>query len=375
MKNYELPDSAKAMIRRVTELEATARRSQERVEQALARLEAAASELERDRASFEAMVSHPAEGFELVASAWADYERARAQQEAAQLLLKPHSARSAAEAIQAKGKELAEARRRATLFEYIVALYERHFPWLEELRDQELESAFISEAPQGEDEENRDPARHWLRREEWSRLSTADRNQLALDRYLRSKKSAWQLGRDYERYIGYLREREGCEVTYYGIQMRFADLGRDVLAEKDEVIEVIQCKRWAQHKTIHEPYVFQLYGTMVLAGLENPTKEVTGTFTTTTSLSDLARRVANHLGIKVEENFPLEDYPRIKCNVARGTAERIYHLPFDQQYDSVLIEPDRGEFYAATVAEAEEAGFRRAWRWRGEVDAGGAPKR
>jgi hypothetical protein len=44
--------------------------------------------------------------------------------------------------------------------------------------------------------------------------------------------------------------------------------------------------------------------------------------------------------------------------------ERIYHLPFDQQYDTTLIEPTRGERYVATVAEAEELGFRRAWRWR-----------
>ena len=27
--------------------------------------------------------------------------------------------------------------------------------------------------------------------------------------------------------------------------------------------------------------------------------------------------------------------------------ERIYHLPFDQQYDTTLIEPARGERYAA----------------------------
>ena len=53
-------------------------------------------------------------------------------------------------------------------------------------------------------------------------------------------------------------------------------------------------------------------------------------------------------------------------NIARRGEERIYHLPFDQQYDSTVIEPDRGELYAATTAEAEELGFRRAWRWRGQ---------
>lgn len=50
-------------------------------------------------------------------------------------------------------------------------------------------------------------------------------------------------------------------------------------------------------------------------------------------------------------------------NVARASGERIYHLPFDQQYDTTVVEPDRGECFVATVAEAEQLGFRRAWRW------------
>ena len=84
-----------------------------------------------------------------------------------------------------------------------------------------------------------------------------------------------------------------------------------------------------------------------------------------THLSDRARKFASQLDIQVDEGVPLADYPRIKCNIARRTGERIYHLPFDQQYDSTVIEPGRGECYIATTAEAETLGFRRAWRWRG----------
>ena len=68
---------------------------------------------------------------------------------------------------------------------------------------------------------------------------------------------------------------------------------------------------------------------------------------------------------RVEKNFPLGDYRRIKCNIARRGGERIYHLPFDQQYDTTVIESARGECYVATAGEAEQLGFRRAWRWRG----------
>lgn len=87
-------------------------------------------------------------------------------------------------------------------------------------------------------------------------------------------------------------------------------------------------------------------------------------------LSERAHEFARMLEITVEESVPLDDYPRIKCNIAQSSGDRIYHLPFDQQYDTTVIEPARGELYAASVAEAEELGFRRAWRWRQPMGSG-----
>lgn len=319
---------------------------------------------ERERA-LRALVHDKIAGFEFIAEAWADYERALAAEQAELLLDKDHPAPKAAELVRQKGEALALSRRRAKLAEWIVALYEFHFPWLEELRSFDEEESFVEQPTEAADGAQDDPAKRWVSTSEWSSLTETERNQLALDRYLRSRKSPWQLGRDYERYVGYLREQQGCRVTYHGIVHGFEDLGRDVLAEKDGVIEVIQCKRWAKHKVIHEKHVFQLFGTMTAARIENPDKSVTGTFTTTTSLSDRARQFAHVLGVRIEDDFPLSDYPRIKCNVASRTGEKIYHLPFDQQYDTTLIEPERGESYAMTCAEAESLGFRRAWRWRG----------
>ncbi|OYO31097.1 hypothetical protein CD932_08160 [Janthinobacterium sp. PC23-8] len=55
-----------------------------------------------------------------------------------------------------------------------------------------------------------------------------------------------------------------------------------------------------------------------------------------------------------------KDYPLIKCNV--NGRNKIYHLPFDQQYDRVRISPARGELYVRTAQEAEKLGFRRAMR-------------
>jgi hypothetical protein len=63
----------------------------------------------------------------------------------------------------------------------------------------------------------------------------------------------------------------------------------------------------------------------------------------------------------VKENFRLNvNFPVIKCRVDERTRERLYHLPFDDQYDHVRVEPRRGECYARTVQEAEKLGFRRA---------------
>ena len=58
----------------------------------------------------------------------------------------------------------------------------------------------------------------------------------------------------------------------------------------------------------------------------------------------------------------MAEFPRIKCNINGGTGEKIYHLPFDQQYERAIISKERGEFYATTVAEAEKQGFRRAFK-------------
>ena len=76
----------------------------------------------------------------------------------------------------------------------------------------------------------------------------------------------------------------------------------------------------------------------------------------------MAKKCAKTLGIDVIENAKFESYPLIKCNISKN-GEKIYHLPFDQQYDRVQITPSTGEFYAYTVKEAENKGFRRAYRW------------
>lgn len=95
-------------------------------------------------------------------------------------------------------------------------------------------------------------------------------------------------------------------------------------------------------------------------------EKIKSTLITSTKLSEKAKEFAKVLQVKVVENFSFQLYPSIKCNVSKRTGEKIYHLPFDQQYDRTLVEEERNECYVETVKEAEEIGFRRAFRWRGQ---------
>lgn len=318
------------------------------------------------RKLLETMLGNRFAGIELLAEAWADYELARGEVEAQDLIRKSHPAYQSADVVRAKSKELAAMRKRAKYLEQVLKLYEWHVPWLTELRDLEEERSY-AKLVSADGDQSDDPVADWLTREEYAALSPTERNQRALDRYWKAKKSKWQIGRDYERYVGYLYEEDGFEVNYYGIEKGLEDLGRDVIARKDEEIVVAQCKRWAAEKTIHEKHVFQLFGTVTAFRIDNPGVNVSGRFFTTTKLSDRARAFADRLGVHLHEGFAFDvGYPCIKCNVSMANGERIYHLPFDQKYDATVVRRDRGEFYARTVKEAEEAGFRRAFRWRGE---------
>jgi len=270
----------------------------------------------------------------------------------------------------------------------LIKYYESLFPWLPEFVGHNLDELVeqITREERKESVED-DPVRFYLTKAEYEKLSTTERNQRALDRYWAKKKKPWEIGRDYERYIGYLYESEGYGVYYQGIMEGLEDLGRDLIAKKDNNIEIIQCKYWSQHKTIHEKHICQLFGTTLKYWIENQReirkvrniqqnlfselihkKYITGVFITSTSLSSTAHEFAKELGIIVKENFQFNKYPSIKCNISRRTKEKIYHLPFDQQYDKTIIEEERNELYVESVAEAEDLGFRRAFKWKGQKE-------
>ena len=303
---------------------------------------------------------------EWLAKVYADLDAQKAQEASEKLVNKAHPAYVAAEKVKEFGRLRQQAVLSAKTAQYQLDYFLSVFPWLEdylELRPEEATKLF-SDVPVSDDEYT--AVREWLSPDEYASLSEMEKWQLALDRYNKRKKSKWQIGIDYERYIGYLLEQKGYVVHYNGATEGMEDMGRDLIAENDTHYLIVQCKRWAREKVIHEKHIFQLYGTTVLQKLNHRTsKKVIGIFVTTADVSNLAIECADYLDIQVYTEIPYKDYPQIKCNYSKS-GERIYHLPFDQQYDRTLIKPHSSDFYASTVQEAETKGFRHAFRWHGE---------
>lgn len=318
--------------------------------------------LKKKESDIRRILSETSQSYPWLAHLYADYFFLQDKQTEDELRNKQRPALKAADDVKRIRRENRELRAQAKASEYQLHFYESLFPWLLdfcELTPQEAYSAQLTLSSDNQDEY--ESLRAWLSPNEYQRLSSSEKYQLALERYRTRHKSNWEIGIEYERYIGYLCEQQGYTVSYTGAKMGLKDMGRDLIASRENEYFIIQCKRWSKEKSIHEKHIFQLFGSCVLYESQNQKIHVTGVFVTTTTLSDLARDCANRLNIQLFEEAPMSDYPLIKCNISRS-GEKIYHLPFDQQYDRVIIDPQAGEFFAATIAEAESAGFRRAFR-------------
>ena len=312
--------------------------------------------------------------FPWVAKLYSDCFEALEIRYADYLETKPHPAHSTAKRMeQAIRQDLSAWRRRSKEYEFQLNFYESLFPWLTSFKELPPSAAFEAVSEMESSCDDNTMLRKWISPEEYQSLSTTERYQLALDRYVSRAKSAWDVGIEYERYIGYLCEKSGYSVYYSGAIKCKEDMGRDLILEKEGTIVLVQCKRWAREKTIHENHVFQLAGSTYEYQYTHPEKNVIGAFVTTIDFSPVAVRCAELLNIRLFPNVPFCEYPRIKCNIrkdANGDLQKIYHLPMDQQYDRVKI-TQPGECYADSISEAESLGFRRAYRWRNHINSGG----
>lgn len=175
---------------------------------------------------------------------------------------------------------------------------------------------------------------------------------------------AEEIGRRYERYIGYLCEIDGYKVDYNGIKKGVKDGGVDLICSKRKELVIIQCKCRDDKGQIHENTILQLVANLMKYKRKYPNKNVSAViYTSHDNLDDeakatLADEVAHgaliHHIIKAYDN----SYPKVKCNIS-DNGEKIYHIPdHSSTYDRIQIEINKGEFFAKTIKEAESAGFR-----------------
>jgi hypothetical protein len=343
--------------------------------------------IEKDKEEIQKIARQKSMGFPWLAEAYADYFALKDWELQKYLKYKKHPAYTAAENVRIIKNEKRELTKANRIISYKINYFEKLFPWLSELiAENENEDIPVRiDDDNSANDNNEDRVKDFLTPEEYKSLPSVERNQRALDRYLRNRnKSKWAIGRDYEMYVGYLYNQKGYSIEYKGIIDGFEDLGRDIIATKDGQVCIIQCKQWAQYKEIHEKHIFQLFGTTMEYWIKNfrdhkkpksfeefakflNENKLRPIFFTSTSLSDKAKEMANALSVEIIENEPLGEFPRIKCNRNNdelGSRTKIYHLPMDQQYDRTIIGNRTGEFYAFTVKEAEDAGFRRAFKHR-----------
>jgi hypothetical protein len=187
------------------------------------------------------------------------------------------------------------------------------------------------------------------------------RAQKELDEYLSKDFSTHEIGKFYERYVGHLYEKKGHGVLYNGALNGVFDMGRDLIVESDDEVLVVQTKCWARHKLIQAKDIFQLFGTMTHFKLtaERAGRPVKAVFYSTSRFNSTAREVAKVLGVELKTEALNRRYPMVKCSVTIE-GEKLFYLPFDAVYDRVKVEPHKNEFFAKSVQEAVNKGFKRA---------------
>lgn len=255
-----------------------------------------------------------------------------------------------------KVDELADLFKYQYKFEYLLSIY----PELIKFKDDDTYIKYK------EEEDKRCNVKNWLSDGEYNKLSEVEREQLAVDRYIKQEKyqwSDWEKGRNYEIYCAYILYNEGYDIIQEGLNKKLEDKGRDIIAihrESGKVL-IVQCKNWKSE--VRENIIFQLFGSYAQWLFENGRKlydpDVEPWIYVTGSVSPVAQDCSKMLKIQIR-HLPMGPFPPIKCNVNKNTRDKIYHLPFDRQYDLVKINA-KGKGYKFDIAEAIKEGFRRAY--------------
>ena len=125
-----------------------------------------------------------------MAEAYADYFALKDRKIEKYLTEKSHPAYTAAENVRTIKNEKRDLLKRKKITDYKINYYEKLFPWLTELiADNEDDEILVKMDDEFEDIGDKDRVRKLLTPEEYQKLSSVERNQRALDRYLEIDKN------------------------------------------------------------------------------------------------------------------------------------------------------------------------------------------
>lgn len=183
-----------------------------------------------------------------------------------------------------------------------------------------------------------------------------------LSDYNKREKTLWELGIEYERYIGYLWESQGYKVIYNGAVKGSADGGIDLIFISEFTTYVVQCKRWKKGSYINTEEIKKFHQNVKKFKKSN--RELIGDnnllaiFYSTTNFTADAKKFAKRYKIdcQVKEFNIVYEYPPVKCGKTYD-GRKFYCLPFDEEFDKIQLHCDRGDCYKFTIDEAEKAGY------------------
>ena len=197
-----------------------------------------------------------------------------------------------------------------------------------------------------------------LEKERLGTLTNQDKLQEKLDNYLYQLSDNLAIGRAYERYIGYLYEKDHWQVTFNGCIKGNEDNGIDLICQKGNEVHLIQAKNW--NKKIFNKVVHQLYGSMAEYRLNtnNPQLNIIGIIFTANGADSNAMQVAQQLNIQIKIEQLNKNYPLVKYKKQTNH----YYLPpeidplneLNYQYDQLNIDFSAGDTYCKTILEAKK---------------------
>jgi len=182
------------------------------------------NQVQKDKKEIQKIAAQKSMGFPWLADAYAEYFSLKDLQKEKYLKNKKHPAYTAAETVREIKKEKKILNQQNKIIKYKIKYYEKLFPWLCDLIAEDEDDEIPVKMNDGDlcEEDNEDRVKDWLTQEEYQALPSVERNQKALNRYLRSRcKSKWHIGRDYEMYVGYLLDSHKFLLPFSVIGRRF----------------------------------------------------------------------------------------------------------------------------------------------------------